>query len=114
MCQGLVKSYAGLAACRFFIGFFEAGLLPGQSMSAMSQPESCKRTRFQTTVLLYVVLFFYGISGVGSMATRTSWRSLHVQVLLVPLTACPHSHCSSLIAHRSYPIPPQRVRLPPG
>ncbi len=29
MCQGLVTSYAGLVACRFFLGVFEAGVFPG-------------------------------------------------------------------------------------
>ena len=29
MCQGLVKSFGGLVACRFFLGCFEAGLAPG-------------------------------------------------------------------------------------
>jgi MFS family permease len=29
MCQGFLKSGGGLAACRFFIGLLEAGLVPG-------------------------------------------------------------------------------------
>lgn len=29
MCQGFVTSFRGLIACRFFLGFFEAGLAPG-------------------------------------------------------------------------------------
>jgi hypothetical protein len=28
-CQGVVKSYGGLVACRFFLGVFEAGVFPG-------------------------------------------------------------------------------------
>lgn len=27
--QGIVHNFAGLAACRFFLGMFEAGLFPG-------------------------------------------------------------------------------------
>lgn len=30
MCQGLVSSFGGLVACRFFLGCFEAGLAPGK------------------------------------------------------------------------------------
>lgn len=29
ICQGVVKSYEGLVACRFVLGIFEAGLSPG-------------------------------------------------------------------------------------
>ncbi|CZS89785.1 related to nicotinamide mononucleotide permease [Rhynchosporium agropyri] len=29
ICQGLVSNYAGLLACRFFLGVFEAGMFPG-------------------------------------------------------------------------------------
>jgi sugar phosphate permease len=29
MCQGFVKSYAGLLVCRVFLGVFEAGVFPG-------------------------------------------------------------------------------------
>ena len=28
-CQGVVKSFGGLVACRFLLGLFEAGLMPG-------------------------------------------------------------------------------------
>lgn len=31
MCQGFVKNYGGLVACRFFLGIFEAGVLPGKN-----------------------------------------------------------------------------------
>ena len=29
-CMGLTKSYAGLVICRFLLGFFEAGFVPGE------------------------------------------------------------------------------------
>ncbi|MCJ1418312.1 hypothetical protein MMC32_004659 [Xylographa parallela] len=29
-CMGLTKSYAGLVVCRFLLGFFEAGFVPGE------------------------------------------------------------------------------------
>lgn len=29
-CQGVVKSFGGLVACRFLLGLFEAGLMPGR------------------------------------------------------------------------------------
>ena len=29
MMQGLVKNYAGLVTCRFFLGVFETGMFPG-------------------------------------------------------------------------------------
>ena len=29
--MGLTQSYAGLVACRFFLGLFEAGFVPGES-----------------------------------------------------------------------------------
>ncbi|OCH86142.1 MFS general substrate transporter [Obba rivulosa] len=34
--QGLVHSYSGLLACRFFVGLFEGGLLPGISLYLVS------------------------------------------------------------------------------
>jgi len=30
MCQGFVKSYAGLIVCRVLLGIFEAGVFPGE------------------------------------------------------------------------------------
>jgi MFS family permease len=32
MCQGFVKSYAGLLVCRVFLGVFEVGVFPGQPL----------------------------------------------------------------------------------
>ncbi|KAK7034630.1 hypothetical protein VNI00_012272 [Paramarasmius palmivorus] len=32
ICQGVVKTYGSLLACRFFIGFFEGGLFPGLTL----------------------------------------------------------------------------------
>ena len=29
--MGVTKSYAGLVVCRFLLGFFEAGFVPGES-----------------------------------------------------------------------------------
>jgi MFS family permease len=37
MCQGLVKNYAGLVVCRFFLGLFEAGVFPGEPHLSMSK-----------------------------------------------------------------------------
>ena len=30
MCQGFTRSYAGLVTCRFLLGVFEAGFVPGK------------------------------------------------------------------------------------
>ena len=32
VCQGLVTDFSGLAAVRWFLGLFEAGLFPGMQM----------------------------------------------------------------------------------
>lgn len=29
VCQGVTKSFGGLVACRFLLGVFEAGFMPG-------------------------------------------------------------------------------------
>jgi MFS family permease len=33
ICQGVTKSFGGLVACRFLLGIFEAGFMPGQYFS---------------------------------------------------------------------------------
>ncbi|TVY39106.1 putative transporter [Lachnellula subtilissima] len=38
ICQGLVTSFAGLVACRFLVGLFEAGLFPGNTFMAIFFP----------------------------------------------------------------------------
>ena len=30
VCMGVTQSYAGLVVCRFLLGFFEAGFVPGE------------------------------------------------------------------------------------
>ena len=30
VCMGLTKSYTGLVTCRFLLGLFEAGFVPGE------------------------------------------------------------------------------------
>ena len=32
ICQGVTKSFGGLVACRFLLGLFEAGFMPGVSL----------------------------------------------------------------------------------
>ena len=32
ICQGVTKSFGGLVACRFLLGLFEAGFMPGVSV----------------------------------------------------------------------------------
>lgn len=32
ICQGVVRSYSGLLATRFFLGFFESGMFPGNAI----------------------------------------------------------------------------------
>ncbi|EEH19773.2 hypothetical protein PABG_02032 [Paracoccidioides brasiliensis Pb03] len=43
MCQGFVKNNAGLIACRFFIGVFEAGYVPGCAYLMAMQLRSSSR-----------------------------------------------------------------------
>jgi MFS family permease len=35
MCQGATQNYAGILACRFFLGAAEAGFYPGNAYSAL-------------------------------------------------------------------------------
>ena len=41
MCQGFVKSYAGLLVCRVFLGVFEAGVFPGEFCSIFPRSSIC-------------------------------------------------------------------------
>ena len=38
MMQGLVKNYAGLVTCRFFLGVFETGMFPGGKLYTGNEP----------------------------------------------------------------------------
>jgi MFS family permease len=48
MCQGLVQSYGGLLATRFFLGLFECGMFPG---SFYLLGKFCLRDWMETSVL---------------------------------------------------------------
>ena len=52
MCQGFVKDNGGLIAARFFIGVFEAGLVPG---CAYPMSMFYKRHEFQQRFSLFWV-----------------------------------------------------------
>ena len=35
ICMGITQSYQGLVVCRFFLGLFEAGFVPGAGSNAL-------------------------------------------------------------------------------
>ncbi|RPD53165.1 MFS general substrate transporter [Lentinus tigrinus ALCF2SS1-7] len=65
--QGFVYSYGGLLACRFFLGFFEGGLLPGISLyMATFYPR--QRLQFRISILLSAVTVASAFSGLLAAA----------------------------------------------
>ncbi|EMD35419.1 hypothetical protein CERSUDRAFT_116188 [Gelatoporia subvermispora B] len=55
--QGLVHNYSGLLVCRFFVGLFEGGLLPGISLYLASF--------YPKAMLQYRYSFFFAASGLA-------------------------------------------------
>ncbi|EEP76479.1 predicted protein [Uncinocarpus reesii 1704] len=85
MCQGFVKNNAGLIACRFFIGVFEAGFVPG---CAYLMAMYYKRHEFQKRFSLFWVaglvagafggLLAYALDHMGGLGGYTGWRWIFI------------------------------------
>lgn len=50
ICQGVTKSFSGLVACRFLLGLFEAGFMPGELVYP-SVKKSCAEVRYRLYLL---------------------------------------------------------------
>ena len=85
MCQGFVKTNGGLIACRFFIGVFEAGFVPG---CAYLMATYYKRHEFQKRFSLFWVagllagafggLLAYGLDHMGGLGGYSGWRWIFI------------------------------------
>lgn len=53
ICQGLTASFGGLVACRFLLGVFEAGFMPGAYMSM------CLVSLLTPTGCIYLIAMYY-------------------------------------------------------
>ncbi|EER23654.1 hypothetical protein D8B26_001781 [Coccidioides posadasii str. Silveira] len=97
MCQGFVKNNGALIACRFFIGVFEAGFVPG---CAYLMAMYYKRHEFQKRFSLFWVaglvagafggLLAYGLDHMRGLGGYSGWRWIFIMeglmsiVLAVP------------------------------
>ncbi|ODH28876.1 hypothetical protein ACO22_03865 [Paracoccidioides brasiliensis] len=85
MCQGFVKNNAGLIACRFFIGVFEAGYVPG---CAYLMAMFYKRHEFQKRFSIFWVaglvagafggLLAYALSHLQGRGGYSGWRWIFI------------------------------------
>lgn len=83
--QGFVKSFGGLVATRFFLGFFEAGIFPG-SFYLISfwykREEAQKRfTVYFCSVILasaFGGLLATGIANMNGVSGRSNWRWIFI------------------------------------
>ncbi|CZT04769.1 probable permease of the major facilitator superfamily [Rhynchosporium graminicola] len=83
--QGLVKNFAGLVACRFLVGIFEAGLFPGCiyliSMYYERYQLQWRLTLFFTASIIaggLGGLLAYAISNMGGTAGYEAWRWIFI------------------------------------
>lgn len=84
VCQGVVRSYAGLVVCRFFLGLFEAGFVPGRFRAFAPQDKTDATGCFYLISMYYkryelqwrFNLFFCGsiISGAWAGVSRQSLK----------------------------------------
>jgi len=85
MCQGFVHSNGGLIACRFFLGVFEAGFVPG---SAYLMSMYYKRHEFQKRFSLFWCaglvagafggLLAYGLVHMQGLSGYSGWRWIFI------------------------------------
>ncbi|KAL2871213.1 major facilitator superfamily domain-containing protein [Aspergillus lucknowensis] len=85
ICQGFVKNNAELMACRFLIGMFEAGFLPGCvyliSMYYKRYELQWRLTLFFTSSILagaFSGLLAYGMSHMDGVRGYSSWRWIFI------------------------------------
>ncbi|KAI0720833.1 MFS general substrate transporter [Cerioporus squamosus] len=83
--QGFVTTYEGLLACRFFLGLFEGGLLPGITLYlATFYPRT--RLQFRAAILLSAVTLASAFSGllaaaivrIDGLASKPGWAWLFI------------------------------------
>ncbi|KAJ5135316.1 uncharacterized protein N7515_004594 [Penicillium bovifimosum] len=93
-CQGLTTSFGGLVACRFLLGIFEAGLMPGCIyLIAMYYKRHELQWRFNlffsASILAGAVsgLLAYGIGKMDGVGGYRSWRWLFILEGLVTVIA---------------------------
>ncbi|KAL1985002.1 hypothetical protein VTN96DRAFT_8455 [Rasamsonia emersonii] len=85
MCQGFVKSNGGLIACRFFLGIFEAGFVPG---CAYLMSMYYRRHEFQQRFSLFWVaglvagafggLLAYALFHMNEISGYSGWRWIFI------------------------------------
>jgi hypothetical protein len=85
MCQGFVENEGGLIACRFFLGVFEAGFVPG---SAYLMSMYYKRHDFQKRFSLFWVaglvagafggLLAYALVHMSGLSSYSGWRWIFI------------------------------------
>ncbi|KAF3407158.1 hypothetical protein DPV78_000177 [Talaromyces pinophilus] len=85
MCQGFVKNKAGLIACRFFLGIFEAGFVPG---CAYLMSMYYRRHDFQKRFSLFWVaglvagafggLLAYALYHMSGLSGYSGWRWIFI------------------------------------
>ncbi|KIK65240.1 hypothetical protein GYMLUDRAFT_980832 [Collybiopsis luxurians FD-317 M1] len=83
--QGVVKSYSGLLACRFFLGLFEGGVFPGLVLYLSYFYPRCKmNTRvsafFSAASLsgAFSGILAYGIINMGGVGGRPGWAWIFI------------------------------------
>lgn len=120
MCQGLTSSFAGLVACRFFIGLFEAGFTPGCLFLF-----SMYYTRFQLqrrlTILLasgivagaFSGLLAYGLAKMDGLGGYSAWRWIFI---IEGLATIVFSGCAKFLivdwpTHATFLSPAEQSRL---
>lgn len=94
MCQGLVKSAPGLIACRFFMGIFEAGFVPG---CAYLMSMFYKRHEYQKRFSLFWVaglvagafggLLAYALDHMRGLGGYEGWRWIFIIEGLLSIVA---------------------------
>ncbi|MCJ1438832.1 hypothetical protein MMC27_008222 [Xylographa pallens] len=95
-CMGLTKSYAGLVVCRFLLGFFEAGFVPG-CIYLISM--YYKRYELQWRVNLFFCasilsgafggLLAYALANMSGIGGYEGWRWIFIiEGLITVLVAC--------------------------
>ncbi|KAK0221360.1 major facilitator superfamily domain-containing protein [Armillaria fumosa] len=83
--QGVVTSYSGLLACRFFLGVFEGGVFPGMILYLTHfYPRAKMTTRIATFFAFALVsvafsgILAYGIIRMDGVGGRAGWRWIFI------------------------------------
>ncbi len=83
--QGVVTSYDGLLACRFFLGVFEGGVFPGMILYLTNfYPRAKMTTRIATFFAFALIsgafsgILAYGIIRMDGVGGRAGWRWIFI------------------------------------